>query len=79
MKKLELNSESLSVADERCACIVIPQWVDLAMQPKMISKPKGLKSHDWKQVNMLILLTMKTEHYFSITLAVLCNMFNDYN
>ena len=50
-KKLELNGEMQSIADIRCSDIYVPGWIDLVIQPQMISNLKGLKSCDWKQVS----------------------------
>lgn len=47
---LELSRSDLAEADRRFLKILIPDWVDLPSQANMISKPKGMKTHDWKQV-----------------------------
>lgn len=47
---LELTQESLRIADERYSKLVIPEWIGIKKQSKMISSPTGLKSHEWKQV-----------------------------
>lgn len=50
IRELQLSSDSLRVADEKFRNLVIPKWVDLPCQFRMISGPKNLKSHNWKQV-----------------------------
>ena len=45
------DGEMQNIADIRCSDIYVPGWIDLVIQPQMISNPKGLKSHDWKQVS----------------------------
>lgn len=49
---LELSSNSLAIADARFNSLVIPNWIDLPSQVKMISNPKSLKTHDWMQVSI---------------------------
>lgn len=47
---LELTADALTIADTRYSSLVIPKWLDLPAQSKMISNPRNLKSHDWMQV-----------------------------
>lgn len=50
IRSLELSKDNLSVADERFVKLSIPAWIDLSKQTHMISHPRNMKSHDWKQV-----------------------------
>lgn len=52
VRSLELTSAALAIADGRYAQIRIPCWIDLPKQTKMISNPKSLKTHDWKQASI---------------------------
>lgn len=53
IRDLELSKDLLAVADERCRTLTIPSWLDLVVQPNMISHPRNMKSHDWKQVRSI--------------------------
>ena len=55
IRRLELSRDLLAVADERCRAIFLPSWMDLVLQPSMITHPRNMKSHDWKQVITQIL------------------------
>lgn len=48
--KLELSQSSQRIADKRFQDLTIPKWVDLTDQSRIISNPKAMKTHDWKQV-----------------------------
>lgn len=48
--ELELSKTNLEAADKRFMKLVIPKWLDITKQRQMISHPKNMKSHDWKQV-----------------------------
>lgn len=50
VRSLELGADALTIADGRYNSLVIPPWLDLPKQSKMISSPRNLKSHDWMQV-----------------------------
>lgn len=47
---LELSVEALRTADARFLKLEIPKWIDLSKQSRIISHPKSMKTHDWKQV-----------------------------
>ena len=47
---LELSKDQLMIADTRCTSLSLPSWMDISAQPNMISHPRNMKSHDWKQV-----------------------------
>lgn len=47
---IELSKSQLAHADSVFMELHIPIWVDLPKQTTMISNPKAMKSHDWKQV-----------------------------
>lgn len=49
---IELTKEKLSQADSAFLQLHIPAWVDLPVQTAIISSPKAMKSHDWKQVGL---------------------------
>ena len=49
-RALELSAADLATADARFTEIIIPDWVDMAQQRNIVSRPKAMKSHDWKQV-----------------------------
>lgn len=48
--QLELFKADLEEADRRFLSLSIPRWLDLTSQSTIISKPKGMKTHDWKQL-----------------------------
>lgn len=51
---LELSGEALRTADARFLKLEIPKWIDLSKQSHMISNPRSLKTHNWKQVGALL-------------------------
>lgn len=68
VKPLELSKESLTIADQRYSALYIPKWIDLQPQITMISYPRSLKTHDWKQVvfiyNMSDSSALQSDHHF---------------
>lgn len=57
---LELSDNALHTADARFSSLVIPKWIDLTSQSHMITHPKSLKTHDWKQVSIIIVIVEKS-------------------
>jgi len=53
IRHLELSKDQLNVADSRCRSLVLPSWLDIVIQQNMISNPRSMKSHDWKQVRYI--------------------------
>ena len=47
---LALSKASLHEADNRYRNVFVPQWLQLETQEHIVSNPKGLKSHDCKEV-----------------------------
>lgn len=52
IQQLELSSEALAIAGHKYRALHIPRWVDRSSQHAMISGPKNLKRHNWKQVSV---------------------------
>ena len=51
----QLTQENKKIADQRCEAIIAPSHVDYSSRP-IFCKKAHLKSHDWKQVHVHILL-----------------------
>ena len=49
--KLELQKQDLHEADRRFNKLHLPSWIEIPAQASIITRPKGLKSHDWKEVH----------------------------
>ena len=45
-----MSSDSLAVADQRYAQLVIPSWVDIKFQKTLITAPTATKTHDYHQL-----------------------------
>lgn len=69
---LELSSDALSTADTRFLDLEIPKWIDLAKQAQMISYPRSLKTHDWKQVSNPKMFSFVERWYFWLYMYILC-------
>lgn len=74
-KSLQLTMESLAIADRRYSKLHFPERLNLKKLPMMISKPTGLKSHDWKQAlsHKMKVLNWKFNYEQYSSLSVIVN------
>ena len=74
-KSLQLTMESLAIADRRYSKLHFPERLNPKKLPMMISKPTGLKSHDWKQAlsHKMKVLNWKFNYEQYSSLSVIVN------